>query len=144
MGNSFYYIGTSNKHMTGIFCHEHKIGNCRRIYSAASTGTENSRYLRDNSRRQGIFKKNISISTQTDNAFLDSRSPGIIQADNRNTYFQGHIHYLANFLCKCFRKGSSKHRKVLGKYHHLSTIYSTVSGYNTIGENTIFFQAKVI
>jgi len=143
VGHGFHYIRTGDKHITGVFNHQRKIGHCRRINGTTGTRSHNCRKLRYNTRRLNISEKYIGITAQRSNAFLNSRSSRVVQTNNWRTNFYGLIHNFTNFFGMRFRERSAKNRKILCKYINQSSVNCTISSNNTITKIEFFFHAKI-
>ena len=96
VGHRLDNIGAGDKHIRGVFDHENKIGHGRRIHRAARAWPHDHGNLGDNARGHDISLKDIGIPGQGINAFLDTGTARVIEADNRSADLHGMIHYLAD------------------------------------------------
>src|SRR4051812_4923011 len=123
---SFHNVGSGNEHERSLFNHENEIGHRWRIDCATSTWSHDSRYLRDNTRGHDVPVKDVGITTERHNAFLDTCSTGVVETDNRSSVFHCEVHDLHNLLCVCFRQRSAKNGEVLGENINQTTCYCSV------------------
>ena len=86
-----------------------EVRDSRRIDGTARTRAKDAADLRDYAARGGVEKENIGITAESDHAFLDPCSAGIIQPDAGQPFFIAEIHDLADLLGRESRKAS--HRK---------------------------------
>src|SRR6266702_2965495 len=70
--NGFDDVWSRYEHVARLIDHYCEICHGRGIHRTSRTRTHHSRYLRDHSRAQDVAKQYLSITTQTDNSFLDS------------------------------------------------------------------------
>src|SRR5690606_22559316 len=78
------------------------------------TRTHNGRYLRYDPRSANVSIKNIGVSSQGFDAFLNSCSTTVVEANDRGAVLHRQIHDLANFLRMGLGKASPKNGEILG------------------------------
>ncbi len=143
MGHRFHHIGSGNEHVAGIFDHQDKIGDCRRIDRPAGAGSHHRRYLRNHPGSQSIAQKNFGIAAQTDHALLNARPAGVIQTDQRRPHAQGLIHNFTDFLGKGFGQAAAENSEILGKNKHQPPVDIAVTGHHTIAGIALFIQTEI-
>src|SRR5699024_586761 len=95
MSYRFDDIRPGNKHIAGVFHHEHKVRQGGTVHRSPGTGSHYSRKLGDYTRGLAVTPKYLGIPAQRRYTFLDAGAAGIIQADYRHTVFHGQIHHFA-------------------------------------------------
>src|SRR6185369_5682374 len=137
------HIRTGNEHIRRVFDHDVEVSDGRTINRAAGTRTHDATNLRHDSARQSVTQKDVGISTETDNTFLNTRAPGIIQTNNRRTDFHRQVHHFADLFRVSFGKGTTKYSEVLRKNKHVAAIYQTVTGDHAIARIDLFVETEV-
>src|SRR5215211_794509 len=98
MSHCLDHVRTGNEHVRRVFDHDIEIGNGRTVDSPSGTWSHDATDLRDHTARERIAQKDICISTETDNTFLNPGTTRVVQPDNRSTDLHCQIHHLADFL----------------------------------------------
>src|SRR5690606_25091974 len=76
------HVRPRDEHIGRVFDHYVKVRDRGRIDSSAGARAENTADLRDNAACERISQKDVGVSAETYDAFLNSRSAGIIKADH--------------------------------------------------------------
>src|SRR5208283_445174 len=126
--NLLYHLRTGDEHVAGFLSHENEVRDRGRVHSSAGARAHDDRYLWDYSRCPDISIEDLTVSGQAFDAFLDTGSARILNADERKTISVSEIHNLADLLGVGKREASPKHGKVLGKHVHSPAVDSAESG----------------
>ena len=118
MRHRLNHIRPGNEHMTVPPDHKNKIGQSRRITRPPGTRSENSRNLRNHTRRHGIAKKNTRIPGQALHPLLNTRAARIIQSDHRSTVLQSQILHLHDLPSILRTQRTPEHRKIISIHKH--------------------------
>ena len=94
-------IGAGDEHLRRAVRHEDEVGQRRRIHRAASARPHDDRDLRHDAGGQHIAKEDVAVATEARNALLDTRTAGVIDADDGRASFQSEIHDLRHLLAHC-------------------------------------------
>src|SRR5687768_1674174 len=137
------HVWSSDEHVRRVFDHDVEIGDRRTVNSAAGTWAHDATDLRDDAARERVAQKNVRVAPETDDTFLNTRSPGIIQTNNRSANLHGQVHDLANFFSVSFRKRSAKHSEVLREHKNVASIDQTVSGDHTVARIQLLVESEV-
>jgi hypothetical protein len=143
ISHSLDYFGARDKHITSILHHENKISKSWWVNCSSSTWTHNQWNLRDDSWGVNISLENFSITCKRFHSFLNTCTTRIIKTDNWCPNKDSFIHYLTNFLRKSFRETSTKNCKILRESKNNFAINCTLSSYNTISIELLFFHSKI-
>ena len=84
-------------HIGRIPNHEDKVRYRRGIHRPAGARAHNHGDLRNDTRGQNVALENLCVPSQRINAFLDSRTPRVIQSYNGSAHLQGMIKDFADF-----------------------------------------------
>lgn len=142
-GNSLDDLRTGDEHLAGLIHHEDKVGNSRRINSAAGTGSHNYGNLRDNAGCDGVIVEYFTESGQGIDPFLDPGTAGVVEANDRSTHLHGHILNLHDFFSVILAQGTSQNSEVLCKSKDQPAVYGTVSGNNAVARGFFICHVKV-
>ena len=112
----FDYFGAGDKHFRNVFDHEYEVGQRGRINGAAGAGTQDHRNLRDHAAGQRIAEENLPIAGQRVDPFLNTRSAGVVDSDQRNAHVQGIVHDFGDLTCMHEAERTAGNRKVLCEY----------------------------
>src|SRR6266404_2046136 len=136
-------IGTGDEHVRRVLHHDVKVGDCRTVNRTAGAWSKDATDLRHHATGQRVAQKNIRVTAETDDAFLNARAAGIIQSDDRRADFHRQVHYFANLFGVSFRKRTAKDREVLRENENLATIDQTVTGNYAVAGIELFLHAKI-
>src|ERR1051326_8418485 len=75
-------VRTGDEHVRGVLDHYVEVGDRRTVDGAARAWAHDATNLRNNSGSQRVAQKNIGVSTEADDAFLNARAARIIQAND--------------------------------------------------------------
>ena len=103
MRNGLDDVRAGDEHVGRIARHENKIGDRRRIHSAARAGPHDRADLRNHAAGQRISQKNIGVTRQRHHAFLDARAARIVEANHGRAVAHRQVHDLADFQGIGFR-----------------------------------------
>src|SRR5262245_59440669 len=126
--DSFDDVRAGDEHVAGFVHHDDEVGNRRRIHGAAGAWAHDGGELRNHAGGYSVSQKDIGVSSQRHDAFLNPGSAGVIQADNRSPHLYCEIHNLADLLRVRFTEGAAEDSEILGEDVHKSTIDSSVPG----------------
>ena len=136
-------VRSRDKHLRDVLNHKHEVRQRRRINGTTGTRAHDGTDLRNDSRSHGIAKENLCISCQRTDAFLNARTTGIVESDNRCSHLHRHVHHFANLLGVCLRKSPSEYGEVLCKnIDQPFADHSVTSHYPVTGE-FLFFHTEV-
>ena len=126
-----------DEHVARPLHHHREVGDGRRIDGAAGTRTEDDRDLRHDTRRQDVAQEDLGIATERDDAFLDPRAAGIIQADDRRADLHREVHDLADLFGIRLGQRAAEDREVLAEDEDGPAIDLAVTGHDAIAEERV-------
>ena len=123
-----------DEHVARAFDHDDEIGDGRRIDGAPGAWTQDQRDLRDDAGGQDVAQEDVRVATERHDAFLDARTAGVIQSDDRGPDLHREIHHLADLLGVCLGQGSAEDREVLTEDEHRPPVDLAVTGDDPVAE----------
>ena len=116
--NGLDNLRTGNEHLGDLVHHEHVVRKGRGIYGASRTRSQNDGNLRNHTAVERVAEENLSVSGKGIDTLLDTRSTGIVDADQRNPHPQGIVHNLGDLAGVHAAQGTSGHGEILCIYIH--------------------------
>ena len=115
-------VWPGDEHIGRVAGHENEIGNRRRINRATSARSHDGADLRNHATGKRVAEKNIGVTRERGDAFLNASAAGVVEADDGSTRTHGQIHDLADFARVGFRERAAKNSKVLRKHVNEASI----------------------
>ena len=119
------------EHVRGLAAHDDEVGQGRRIDGTAGAGTEDSRDLRDHTRRHHVTHEDVGISR-------------VVQTDAGCTVAHGHIHHLADLLRHRYRQRAGRNREILCEDIYQTALDGTVTCYHAVAEGMFLLHTEII
>jgi len=132
-----------DEHVAGSLGHKHKIGERGGIDRASGTRTHDDGNLRDDTRRTGVPVKNLPVSRERIHAFLNTRPPRVIDADQWAADLHRQVHHLAYLRSVHLAEASADNRKILGKYAYVSAIDGPVPRHDSFARRIDLVHAEL-
>ena len=142
-GDSLHDLRAGDEHIAGVLGHHDEVGEGRGIDCAAGTGTEDGGDLRHHAGSEDVALENLGIAGQAVDAFLDTGSAGVIEADDGCADLHGLVHHLADLRGEGFGKGTAEHGEILGENIDQTAVHCAVAGHHTVGEELVLLDAEV-
>src|SRR3984893_4672827 len=92
------YVRTGDEHVRRVLDHHVEIGDGRAVDCATGTWSHDATNLRHDAAGQCVTQKNLRVTTETDDPFLNPRSARVVEADDRGADLHRQIHHFANLL----------------------------------------------
>ena len=138
-----HHIRSCNKHITGIFHHQDKICQCRRINRTSGTWAHDRTNLRNHSGCHRVAQEYLGISGQRTYPFLNSCTARVVQSDDGCSHLHSHVHHFTNFLSVRFRKSSTKYGEILCKDINQALANHTVSRHYPVSGKFLLFHTEI-
>ena len=126
-GNGFDNRRPRDEHLTGIFDHVNKIGDCRRIHSAARARSHDNGNLRNDAARRRVAEENSRVTRKCVDCLLNACAARIVNADKRCAHLHRQIHDFPNFVRVFFAERAALNREVLRERVNKSPVNSAVT-----------------
>src|SRR5688572_966055 len=143
MSHGLDHVGSGNEHVRRVFDHDVEIGDRRTINRAARTWSHDAANLRHDTARERVAKKDVRITAQTDHAFLNASSAGIVQTHNRRANFHRQVHHLADLFRVSFGERTTKHGEVLRKDKNVTSVDQTMARDYAVARIKLLVQIEV-
>ncbi len=127
MRHGLDHVRSGDEHVRRVLDHDVEVSDCGTVDGTAGAWSHDATDLRHDSARQRVAQKNVGVAAETDNAFLNARAAGIVQADDRSADLHRQVHHLANFFRVRFGKGTAKDGEVLSKHEHAPPVDQPVA-----------------
>ena len=92
-----------------------EIGDGGRVDRSAGAGSHDGGDLRDHAAGERVAKEDVGIAAEREDAFLNTRAAGVIQADDRSAVGEGEIHDLANLVGVGLGKRAAEDGEILSE-----------------------------
>jgi hypothetical protein len=139
----FDHVRAGHEHVGAVLDHEDEVGHGRRVNGAAGAGSHDHGDLRDHARGQHVALKHLGIAAQRHHAFLDARTAGVIEADDRRADLHRLIHDFADLFGVGLRQGAAEHREILAEDEHHAPVDRAVTGDDAVAEHLFALHAEV-
>ena len=136
-GHGLHDVGPGDEHVRRPLGHQHEVGHRRRVHRAAGAGTEDERELWDHAGCLDVAPEDLGVSSERDNAFLDSRATRVVDPDHRAPDLDGHVHDLADLLGEHLRERAAEDREVLGEHADGAAEDRSVAGDDGVAERPV-------
>ena len=113
VGHGFHHVRACHEHIGRVFNHEDKVSHRRGIDRTARTWPHDHADLRDHTGGFDIALEHLGITCEAVDAFLNTRTAGIVDPDDRRTVLDRHILNLADLLRVGLGQRSAKDREIL-------------------------------
>ncbi|MPM67767.1 hypothetical protein SDC9_114691 [bioreactor metagenome] len=135
VGHGLHDFRTGHEHVGRVLDHEDEIGHRRAIHGTAGTGAHDHRNLRHDAGGHDVALENVGVAAQGSNAFLDTRTARIVQADHRGADLHRLVHDLADFLGVGFRQRAAEHSEILREDEDQTTIDGAIADHNAVARS---------
>ena len=108
-------FGAGHEHVARALHHDREVGDGGRVDRAAGAWPRITRDLRHDPGRQHVAQEDVGVAAERDDALLDPRAAGIVQADDRGADLHRQVHDLADLLGVRLRERAAEDREVLAE-----------------------------
>ena len=116
----------------------------RRCKSSDALGvTYNDTDLRNETGGLGYACHDAGVASQSDDAFLDARTGGVIQADDWDTGLECEVVDLGELFCVRLAEGAVEYSGVLAEDANFAAVDGAIAGDDAVGVRTIVLTAEV-
>ena len=112
-------VRAGDEHIADLAHHEDEVGHRRRVHRAAGARTDDQRELRNDAACLDVAVEDLRVPGQRDDALLDARTTGVVDADARAPGPQREIHDLGDLLGKDLAERATEDRRVVAEHEHL-------------------------
>ena len=90
-----------------------------------------------------VAQEDVGVSGEGDDAFLDARAAGIVEADHGRAGLEGQVHDLADFLRVAFGEGSAEDGEILREDVDEAAFDAAVAGDEAVAGNDLLIHAEI-
>ena len=137
VGHRLHDVRPGDEHVARPLDHDREVRHGRRVHRAAGARSEDHRDLRHDARRQDVAQEDLRVAAQRRDAFLDPRSAGIVEADDRRADLHRQVHDLADLLGVRLRERAAEDREVLAEDEDQPPVDGPVAGDDAIAEEAV-------
>ena len=106
-------------------------------------GPRIARDLRHDARRQRVAQEDVGVAAERDDAFLDARAAGVVEADHRRAVPHREVHDLADLLGERLRQRAAEHREVLREDVDEPAVDAAVPGDDAVAVELLRLEPEV-
>ncbi len=143
VGDGFNHVGAGHEHVGAVLDHEDEVGHGRRIDRAAGTGPHDHGHLGNDAGSHDVALEHVGVAAQRIHPFLDARTAGIVEPDDRGAHLHGLIHDLADLLGMGFGQGAAIDGEILTEHEHQATVEGPVAGDDAVAGHLLLLHAEV-
>ena len=121
-------VGAGDEHVRGLLHHEDEVGHRRGVDRAARARAHDQRDLRDHARALDVAHEHVAVGAERDDALLDPRAAGVVDADDRAADLGRQVHDLAHLLAHDLAERAAEDGEVLGEDAHAAAVDRAVAG----------------
>src|SRR4249919_3018118 len=127
-GHRLHDIGARDEHVRASLDHQHEVGHRGRVDGAACARAHDQAQLRDHTRALDVPPEDLRVAGKRDDALLDPRAAGVVDADHGAAEASGHVHDLADLLGEHLGEAAAEDREVLREDEDLAPDDRSVAG----------------
>ena len=143
-GDGLDHVRAGDEHVAGLFDHEDEVGHRRRVDGAAGAGSHDHADLRHDAAALDVAGEDLAVAGERDDAFLDARSAGVVDADHRAADALGQIHDLAHLLAHDLAERAAEDGEVLREDADRTTVDQAVAGDDGVAPRTVLLHREVV
>ena len=120
-----------------------EVGDRRRIDRAAGARAEDRRDLRHDARGQRVAQEDVGVAAERDDAFLDARAAGVVEADDRRAVPHREVHHLADLLGVRLAQRAAEDGEVLREDVDEAAVDAAVAGDDAVAVELLLLETEV-
>jgi len=114
----------------------------RGVDSTAGAGSHDGRDLGDDAGGQDIAQKDVGVAGQGNDALLDTRAAGVVEADDGRAALHGQVHDLAHLLGVHLGEAAAEDGEVLGEDVYPAAVDGAPAGDHAIAQVLSLLHAE--
>ena len=136
-GDRLDHVGAGDEHVRGLLDHEDEVGDRRRVHRAARARAHDQADLGDHARAADVAHEHVAVGAERDDALLDARAAGVVDADHRAADLGGEVHDLAHLLAHHLAERAAEHGEVLAEHAHGAPVDRAVPGHDRVAPGPV-------
>ena len=106
-------VRAGDEHVAGLLHHQDEVGDGGRVDGAAGARSHDRGDLRHDARGERVAEKDVGVAAEGDDAFLDARAAGVVEADDRRAVLHRQVHDLHDLRGVRFGERAAEDGEVL-------------------------------
>ena len=143
-GDGLDHVGAGDEHVRGLLHHEDEVGHRRGVDGAARARAHDQRDLRDHARALDVADEDVAVGAQRDDALLDPRAAGVVDADDRAADLRGQVHDLAHLLAHDLAERAAEDGEVLGEDADAAALDRAVAGDDGVAPGPVLLHVELV
>ena len=143
VGDGLDDVGTGDEHVAGVVHHEDEIGDGGRVDGAAGAGAHDGGDLRDHAAGERVAQEDVGVAGERDDAFLNARAAGIVEADDGRAGLEREVHDLADFEGVGFGERAAEDGEVLREDVDQAAVDAAVAGDEAVAGDDLLVHAEI-
>src|SRR5262249_18982301 len=127
-GDRLHHVGAGDEHVRRSLHHQYEVGDRGRVDGAPGARAHDEGDLRHDTRGLDVAPEDLRVAGERDDALLDPRAAGVVDADDGAPVLHGQVHDLADLLREHLRERAAEHREVLREDEDLAAQDGSVPG----------------
>ena len=128
------HVGTRDEHVRRLLDHQDEVGHRGRVDRAARARPHHQADLRDHAGALDVAHEHVAVGAERDDALLDARAAGVVDADHRAADPRGQVHHLAHLLAHDLAERAAEDREVLREDAHAAAVDRAVAGHDRVAQ----------
>ena len=138
------HVGTGDEHVARLLHHDDEVGDRRRVDGAAGARAHDRGDLRHHAGGQRVAQEDVGVAAERDDAFLDARAAGIVQADDRRAVAHRHVHDLADLRGVGFGERAAEDGEVLREGVDDAAVDAAVAADDAVAGDDLLLHPEVV
>ena len=136
-------VGAGDEHVARALHHDDEVGDRRRVDRAAGARPHDRGDLRHDTRRERVAKKDVRVAAERDDAFLDARAAGVVEADDRRAVAHREVHHLDDLGGVGFGERSAEDGEVLREAVDDAPVDAPVAGDDAVAGDDLLLHPEI-
>ena len=136
-------VRPGDEHVARLVDHHGEVGDRGGVDRAAGARAHDERDLRDHAAGPDVAEEDLAVEAQRDDALLDARAAGVVDADDRAADLHGEVHHLDDLLAEDLAERAAEDREVLREDADLAAVDRAVAGDDSVAVRAVVLLAEV-
>ena len=125
-------VRTGDEHVRRLVDHHGEVGDRRGVDRTARARAHDQRDLRDDAAGADVAEEDVGVQAERDDALLDARTAGVVDADDRAADLHGQVEHLHDLLAEDLAERPAENCEVLREHAHLAAVDRAVPGHDAV------------
>ena len=138
------HVGAGDEHVRRLLDHEDEVRHGGGVDGAAGARAHDQADLRDHAGALDVAHEHVAVRAERDDALLDPRAAGVVDADDRAADLGGQVHHLAHLLAHDLAERAAEHGEVLAEHAHAAAVDRPVAGDDRVAPGARLVHLEVV